>query len=86
MKLRGSALRVLPLRGILPTSGAGASYRALVMVSGSLRQITDVELGTLKPVVLYNGEIRRQATTEGVPLVLVNGSLRTLAAGDTLII
>lgn len=62
--------------------------RAIVIgTSGGLRQIADSEIGTgLKPVVLMaDGSVRQRAAAEGSPMVLVGGTLRTLAPGETLL-
>lgn len=66
---------------------AGLSKRALIMSSGQLAEITDAQLGTnLKPLVIYNGDLRQRSVAEGSPLVLDAGTLRALASGETLLL
>jgi len=64
-----------------------ATQRALIMVGAQITQIVDALVGTNnKPLVLYMGRIQQRVADEGVPLVLVNGNIRTLAANETLIL
>lgn len=61
--------------------------RALLIKSGQLHQITDAEVGTgLKPLVLLAGEIKQRSASEGIPIVYDAGGLRTIAAGETLLL
>lgn len=65
----------------------GSTVRAVILVAGNKQQITDVQIGTgQKPLVLFDGSLRIRATVEGVPVVYENGYLRTIAAGETLLI
>lgn len=68
----------------LVTQGA-ITRRALTLISGVRRRVSDAQLGTgLKPLVLNGGALKLRATTEGTPVVFVDGKLKTLAAGETL--
>jgi hypothetical protein len=59
--------------------------RALTVVAGVIRQVLGSELGLgMKPLVLVDGVKKLRAGSEGVPLVLSGGQLRTLASGETL--
>lgn len=63
----------------------GAFYRALIIVDGAIYQITDALVGTtLKPLVLYEGQVKQRSEDEGFPLVLIDGQLCTLPVGGTL--
>lgn len=65
----------------------GPQRRALLHNAGGFSQITDAELGTgKKPLVLLNGEIKERAASEGIPIVYDAGNLRTIAAGETLLL
>lgn len=66
---------------------AGVYVRAILQKIGAMSQITDAELGTgKKPLVLLNGEIKERAASEGIPIVYDAGNLRTIAAGETLLL
>jgi hypothetical protein len=59
------------------------------MAGGDKIQIPNASVGQgAKPVVLDNGVVKVRATSEGVPLVYdyETGYLRTIAAGETLLI
>jgi len=43
-------------------------------------------LGNVRPLVLYQGQMRIRLASEGIPLVLDQGKLRTLASDETLLI
>ena len=63
--------------------------RATILLNGYFSQIQDAQLGSgVKPLVLDNGVVKVRATSEGVPLVYdyETGYLRTIAAGETLLI
>ena len=67
--------------------GGGTSIRALIVISGVLRQITDAEVGTgKKPVVLLDGTLKERTASEGLPIVYDAGDLRTIASGEILLI
>jgi len=76
------------LSQVLPLMGAGATpRRALIMVNGQITQVVDALVGTnQKPLVLYLGAVRQRVASEGVPLILVNGTIRTLAANERLVV
>lgn len=77
----------VPVLPVAPLSPGGAGYRALILINGRLAEVTDAQVGTgRRPMVLVNGKILERTAGEGVPLVLVNGVLHTLAPGDRLII
>ena len=60
--------------------------RALLIKAGKLKQITDAEKGTgEKPLVLINGVLKQRVASEGVPVILDNGKLRTLGTNETLL-
>lgn len=70
-----------------PPDQGGASYRAIVLVGGVLRQVTDALLGTgMKPVVLDSGVLKERSASEGTPMVLVGGALVPMPSGGTLLI
>lgn len=53
--------------------------RALYWDGSLIREITDVLIGTgKKPIVLLDGALKERATTEGSPVVVVDGQLRCL--------
>ena len=61
--------------------------RALLMDNGHIRQILDSETGTgKKPLVLYSSVFRVRSGSEGIPVIVLNGSFRTLASTETLLI
>jgi hypothetical protein len=61
--------------------------RALIISNGQITQIVDALVGTnQKPLVLYLGKVQQQVASEGVPIVIVNGVIRTLASNETLIL
>lgn len=63
--------------------------RAIYLLSGVLREIPTALLGTgIKPIViLTDGTKKERATVEGQPLIMDNGTLRTLnASTETLLI
>jgi len=66
---------------------AGVYVRAMLLKAAALSQITDAEVGTgKKPLVLLNGEVKERTASEGIPIVYDAGNLRTIAAGETLLI
>lgn len=73
--------------GPLNTWAAVNPVRATLFLNGVFAQIQDAQIGTgLKPVVLDAGFPKVRAASEGVPLVFDSGYLRTIAAGETLLI
>lgn len=53
--------------------------RALYWDGSVIREITDAQVGTgKKPIVLLNGALRERATSEGTPVIVVDGQLRCL--------
>lgn len=70
-----------------PPSPGGNGYRGVVVVNGTLREVTDAEIGTgFRPVVLLDGQLRTRLKVfdAGVPVVMVNGVLHTLPEGENL--
>lgn len=68
------------------TSAGGVSFRSLILSAGLIVVLPIGQESTgKKPLVLLSGELKERATTEGTPVILDNGALRTLAAGETLI-
>lgn len=65
---------------------AGATLIQQMGLSSYLGTLQQLSSGSgRKPLVLLNGELRERLATEGVPVVLEGGRLRTLKAGETLI-
>lgn len=63
------------------------TQRALIMSGGVITQIVDALIGAnKKPLVMYQGGVQERVASEGVPIVVVNGEIRTLAANETLLI
>lgn len=82
-----SAFVIDPISGTptAPDSGSATHYPATILSAGKLATIPAAQLGTgKKPVVYLSGRLRQRATTEGTPIVFVNGRYRLLAAGETL--
>lgn len=68
------------------TLTGGISFRSLILARGLMVVLPIGEESTgKKPIVLLDGELKERATTEGLPVILDAGALRTLAAGETLI-
>lgn len=54
-------------------------HRALVLQNGEIAQIPDLQIGTGKrPLVLVSSEIRERVSSEGTPLVVTDGAIRTI--------
>lgn len=75
----------VPFFGVRPPSAI--ARRALILAAGLLKEILDAQVGTgLKPIVLVGGGLQERVASEGTPVVVVNGKLKTLAADETLTI
>lgn len=59
--------------------------RALVLNNGSLKQISDAELGFKTALVIFNGAISEQIPLVGKALVYDNGIIREILSTETLI-
>ena len=71
----------------VPAGSVLTPARALYWTGNSIAEVTDALVGTgLKAIVLLNGVIKERSTTEGDPLILLNGELFVLPAGYELII
>lgn len=73
----------------IPVSNAIAQSityrRAILWGIYGMAEITNAQLSLgFKPLVLYNGQIKERVATEGVPIIMINGNLQTLASSDTL--
>ncbi len=67
------------------STGVAGHFRALILVGGLLRLIPDADLGTgKKPIVYIASRLRQRQVAEGTPIVLANGRIRLLQAGETL--
>lgn len=66
----------------------GTGRYAIVMYQNHMVTISDTLLGTgLSPIVIMpNGDKRTRESTEGIPLVMINGHPTTLPDEDYLII
>jgi hypothetical protein len=72
---------------IFVTSSGGIIYvRGLMLFSGNIQMVPTGSLGTgIKPlVIMTSGELKERATSEGTPITIENGSLRTLSPSETL--
>lgn len=68
-------------------AGSSTPVRALVISSGSVIEITDVQIGTgLKPLVSYLGNIKERSASEGTAIVLDGGTLKEMLSSETLLI
>ena len=73
---------VMKFAGII---AGGLSFGAAI--SSAYSQILDSETGTgKKPLVLYSSVFRVRSGSEGIPVIVLNGSFRTLASTETLLI
>ena len=67
--------------------GAQVSFRALILTDGTLRVLpVDQENTGKKPIVLLDGNLKERVGSEGVPIILDAGALRTLGRGESLVI
>jgi hypothetical protein len=86
----GGTVTILGLTGGgegAPVGGANTVHPALVLVNNRLRKVRDEELGTgLRPLVLYDGELRLRVGSEGTPMVFIDGEAVPLPLGHSLLI
>lgn len=69
------------------TLSDGTIVRALVLENGRLAQIPTGQEGLgRKPIVIYQGTLKERTWSEGTPVVLDAGNLRTLTPDETLVI
>ena len=65
---------------------AGVSFRALILTGGTLRVLPVGQENTgKKPIVLLDGNLKERVGSEGVPIILDAGALRTLGQGESLV-
>ena len=68
------------------TLGGGVSFRALILAGGTLRVLPVGQENTgKKPIVLLDGNLKERVGSEGVPIILDAGALRTLGQGESLV-
>ena len=68
------------------TLGEGVSFRALILTDGTLRALPVGQENTGKrPIVLLDGNLKERVGSEGVPIILDAGVLRTLGQGESLV-
>ena len=64
----------------------GAFFRALILADGTLRVLPVGQENTgKKPIVLLDGNLKERVGSEGVPIILDAGALRTLGHGESLV-
>ena len=64
----------------------GVSFRALIITDGTLRVLPVGQENTgKKPIVLLDGNLKERVGSEGVPIILDAGALRTLGQGESLV-
>ena len=64
----------------------GVSFRALILTDGTLRVLPVGQENTgKKPIVLLDGNLKERVGSEGVPIILDAGVLRTLGQGESLV-
>ena len=76
-----------PVQGTwFATAAAGVSFRALILTDGTLRVLPVGQENTgKKPIVLLDGNLKERVGSEGVPIILDAGALRTLGQGESLV-
>ena len=76
-----------PVQGTgFSTLGGGASFRALILTDSMLRVLPVGQENTgKKPIVLLDGNLKERVGSEGVPIILDAGVLRTLGQGESLV-
>lgn len=68
------------------TLGGGVSFRALIITDGTLRVLPVGQENTgKKPIVLLDGNLKERVGSEGVPIILDAGAIRTLGQGESLV-
>lgn len=68
------------------TLGEGVSFRALILADGTLCVLPVGQENTgKKPIVLLDGNLKERVGSEGVPIILDAGALRTLGQGESLV-
>ena len=81
MSLGLASVGLNPL-GVSPWSNTAAKtpVRALVLINGAIRQITDAQIGTgLRPlVIMSDGKLKERSESEGVPLIISAGFIRCM--------
>ena len=66
--------------------GVQVSFRALILTGGTLRVLPVGQENTgKKPIVLLDGNLKERVGSEGVPIILDAGALRTLGQGESLV-
>lgn len=66
--------------------GHSVSFRALVLADGVLRVLpVGQENAGKKPIVLLDGDLKERIGSEGVPVILDAGALRTLGQNESLV-
>ena len=69
------------------TLDEGVSFRALILAGGTLCVLpVGQENAGKKPIVLLDGNLKERIGSEGVPIILDAGALRTLGQGESLVI
>lgn len=64
----------------------GVSFRALIITDGTLRVLPVGQENTgKKPIVLLDGNLKERVGSEGVPIILDAGALRTLGQSESLV-
>jgi hypothetical protein len=64
----------------------GVSFRALIITDGTLRVLPVGQENTgKKPIVLLDGNLKERVGSEGVPIILDAGAIRTLGQGESLV-
>lgn len=76
-----------PVQGTgFSTLGGGVSFRALILTDGTLRVLPVGQENTgKKPIVLLDGNLKERVGSEGVPIILDAGAIRTLGQGESLV-
>ena len=68
------------------TITVGVSFRSVILEAGVLTVLPIGQEGTgKKPIVLLDGNLKERVGSEGVPIILDAGALRTLGQGESLV-
>ena len=68
------------------TITVGVSFRSIILEAGALTVLPIGQEGTgKKPIVLLDGNLKERVGSEGVPIILDAGVLRTLGQGESLV-